>query len=82
MVTGPVTKVVPSGVFVRIEDRADGFEGLVHTSELDEALRDAIETGDTLTVKILDVDLARRRISLSHTQALAGGAEANGTVLP
>ncbi len=82
VVTGPVTKVVPIGVFVRVEDRADGFEGLVHTSELDESLRDAIETGDTLTVKILDVDLARRRISLSHTQALAGGAEADGAVLP
>lgn len=81
VVTGPVTKVVPFGVFVRIEDRPDGFEGLVHTSELDESARDRVETGDTLTVKVLDVDLARRRISLSHRQAFAAGAEADGTAL-
>ncbi|MFD9095868.1 S1 RNA-binding domain-containing protein [Streptomyces collinus] len=82
VVTRPVTKVVPFGVYVRVEDRPDGFEGFVHTSELDESLRDAIETGDTLTVKILDVDLARRRISLSHKQALAAGATEDGTALP
>ncbi|MEW2587353.1 S1 RNA-binding domain-containing protein [Streptomyces virginiae] len=69
MVTGPVTKVVPFGVFVRIEDREDGFQGLVHTSELDES-RDVVEVGDVLPVKIIDVDLARRRIALSHVQAL------------
>ncbi|MFD9434726.1 S1 RNA-binding domain-containing protein [Streptomyces sp. NPDC060002] len=75
VVTGPVTKIVPFGAFVRIEDRQDGFEGLVHTSELDESPVDAIEVGDTLTVKIIDVDLARRRIALSRVQALASTAE-------
>jgi small subunit ribosomal protein S1 len=75
VVTGPVTKIVPFGAFVRIEDRQDGFEGLVHTSELDESPDDAIEVGDTLTVKIIDVDLARRRIALSRVQALASSAE-------
>jgi small subunit ribosomal protein S1 len=74
VVTGPVTKIVPFGVFVRIEDRADGFQGLVHTSELDESPDAPIEVGDVLAVKILDVDLVRRRIALSHTQALAAGA--------
>ncbi|WP_405683216.1 S1 RNA-binding domain-containing protein [Streptomyces sp. NBC_00057] len=69
VVTGPVTKIVPFGVFVRIEDREDGFEGLVHTSELDESPGDVVEVGDALTVKIIDVDLARRRIALSQTQA-------------
>ncbi|MFD5574334.1 S1 RNA-binding domain-containing protein [Streptomyces cadmiisoli] len=69
VVTGPVTKIVPFGVFVRIEDRQDGFEGLVHTSELDQSPEGVIEVGDVLTVKIIDVDLARRRIDLSHTQA-------------
>ncbi|MGW7410332.1 S1 RNA-binding domain-containing protein [Streptomyces sp. NPDC054833] len=69
VVTGPVTKIVPFGVFVRIEDREDGFEGLVHTSELDESPGDVVKVGDTLTVKITDVDLARRRIALSQTQA-------------
>lgn len=69
VVTGPVTKIVPFGVFVRLEDREDGFEGLVHTSELDESTGDTVEVGDALTVKIIDVDLARRRITLSRTQA-------------
>ncbi|MFI6313551.1 S1 RNA-binding domain-containing protein [Nocardia fusca] len=71
VVTGPVTKIVSFGVFVRIEDRADGFEGLVHTSELDESTGDVVEVGDVLTVKIIDVDLARRRITLSQRQTRA-----------
>ena len=29
VVTGPVTKIVPFGAFVRIEDRQDGFEGRI-----------------------------------------------------
>ncbi|WAU82128.1 S1 RNA-binding domain-containing protein [Streptomyces sp. Qhu-G9] len=76
VVTGPVTKIVPFGAFVRIEDRQDGFEGLlVHTSELDASSEDAIEVGDTLTVKIIDVDLTHRRIALSRVQALASSTE-------
>ncbi|MQY10199.1 Polyribonucleotide nucleotidyltransferase [Streptomyces sp. RB5] len=67
VVTGTVTKIVPFGVFVRIEEREDGFQGMVHTSELDAS--DVIKVGDALTVKIIDVDLARRRIALSHVQA-------------
>ncbi|MFB6783278.1 S1 RNA-binding domain-containing protein [Streptomyces sp. NPDC056352] len=69
VVTGPVTKIVPFGVFVRIEDREDGFEGLVHTSELGESPGGAVKVGDALRVKIIDVDLARRRIVLSQRQA-------------
>lgn len=75
--TGPVTKLVPFGAFVRIEDRDDGFEGLVHISELAdiqvEKPEDVVEVGDTLAVKILVVDPTRRRIALSHTQARAAG---------
>ncbi|TFV29924.1 S1 RNA-binding domain-containing protein [Streptomyces sp. T1317-0309] len=36
---------------------------------LDESTGDVVEVGDILTVKITDVDLARRRIALSQTQA-------------
>ncbi|ALO13644.1 Ribosomal protein S1-like protein [Streptomyces venezuelae] len=79
VVIGPVTKIVPFGVFVRIEDREDGFQGLVHTSELGESSGDVIEVGDALTVKIMEVDIAHRHISLSHTQARTtrpeGGSE-------
>ncbi|MFB8126085.1 S1 RNA-binding domain-containing protein [Streptomyces bacillaris] len=75
VVIGPVTKIVPFGVFVRVEDRADGFQGLVHTSELDASSKDVVEVGNALTVKIIDVDLAHRRIVLSHVQALTSTTE-------
>ncbi|MEV7194938.1 S1 RNA-binding domain-containing protein [Streptomyces sp. NPDC093510] len=73
-IVGQVTKVIPFGVFVRIEDRDDGLEGLVHNSELSAARPDtpqpALQVGDSLLVKILDVDPTRRRITLSHRQAV------------
>lgn len=74
-VSGVVTKIVPFGAFVRIEDREDGFEGLVHRTELAEGPvdrpEDVVQVGAILNVKILDVDLSRRRIVLSHLQAFA-----------
>ncbi|WMX46985.1 S1 RNA-binding domain-containing protein [Streptomyces roseicoloratus] len=73
---GRVTKLIPFGVFVRIEEAENGFEGLVHNSELtDEHLEDpqfGIQVGDALLVKILDIDTVRRRITLSHRQAVSG----------
>ncbi|MET8798724.1 S1 RNA-binding domain-containing protein [Nocardia sp. NPDC004568] len=68
VLTGPVTEIVSFGIFVRIEDRAQGFEGLVLTGELDESTGDVVEVGDTLTVQVIDVDLGRRRITLSQKQ--------------
>ncbi|KJY26498.1 S1 RNA-binding domain-containing protein [Streptomyces sp. NRRL S-495] len=79
IVTGPVTRLVPFGAFVRIEDREDGFEGLVHNTELAEPPvdrpEDVVQVGDLLTVKIIDVDLKRHRIALSCTQARAASSE-------
>ncbi|MGC4910951.1 S1 RNA-binding domain-containing protein [Streptomyces cyaneofuscatus] len=73
-VVGPVTKVLPFGVFVRVEEAENGFEGLVHISELADEHVDgadiAVQVGDFLPVKILDVDPPRRRIALSHRQAV------------
>ncbi|MFI6317219.1 S1 RNA-binding domain-containing protein [Nonomuraea sp. NPDC050556] len=68
IVAGPVTKVVPIGAFVRIEDRPDGFEGLVPSTELAN-LR--VDIGDALTVEIVDVDVIRRRIELALAESLA-----------
>ncbi|MFJ8863826.1 S1 RNA-binding domain-containing protein [Streptomyces sp. NPDC102451] len=72
-ILGPVTKIVPFGVFVRIEERENGLEGLVHNSELTgppgEEPQFGIEVGSALRVRILDVDLERRRITLSQRQA-------------
>ncbi|MEV6731466.1 S1 RNA-binding domain-containing protein [Streptomyces sp. NPDC051364] len=73
IVTGPVTRITPSGAFVRIEDRDDGFEGLLHHTEPAETSVDepeeGIQVGDILTVKIIDVDPGNRRIGLSRVQA-------------
>lgn len=73
-VVGRVTRLVPFGVFVRVEESENGFEGLVHDSELaDEHLetsRSGIRVGDPMPVRILDVDPVRRRIALSHRQAV------------
>ncbi len=63
---GIVTNVTAFGAFVDIGVHQDG---LVHVSELsDRFIRDpseVVKSGDKLTVRVLDVDLARRRISLS-----------------
>src|SRR5678810_201389 len=70
IVPGKVTKLVPFGAFVRVED---GIEGLVHISELAERHVDipeqVVSVGEEITVKVIDIDLERRRISLSLKQA-------------
>lgn len=73
VVPGKVTKLVPFGAFVRVED---GIEGLVHISELAqrhiEQPEQVAKVGDDLFVKVIDIDLDRRRISLSLKQANEG----------
>ena len=73
IVPGKVTKLVPFGAFVRVED---GIEGLVHISELAQRHVDLPEqvakVGDELFVKVIDIDLERRRISRSLKQANEG----------
>jgi small subunit ribosomal protein S1 len=70
IVPGKVTKLVPFGAFVRVEE---GIEGLVHISELAERHveipEQVVQVGDDVMVKIIDIDLERRRISLSLKQA-------------
>ncbi|GAA3583934.1 30S ribosomal protein S1 [Klugiella xanthotipulae] len=70
---GKVTKLVPFGAFVRV---ADGIEGLVHISELSgkhvELAEQVVSVNDEVFVKVIDIDLERRRISLSLKQANEG----------
>ncbi|MFD7642539.1 S1 RNA-binding domain-containing protein [Kitasatospora sp. NPDC059795] len=61
-VDGVVTRVLPFGLLVRIEDRPDGLQGLVPAAE---SAGGAVQVGDGLTVRILEVDLARQRFVLS-----------------
>jgi small subunit ribosomal protein S1 len=73
VVPGRVTKLVPFGAFVRV---GEGIEGLVHISELAERHveipEQVVQVGDEIMVKIIDIDLERRRISLSLKQANEG----------
>ena len=75
VVPGKVTKLVPFGSFVRV---ADGIEGLVHISELAERHvelpEQVVTVGSEIFVKVIDIDLERRRISLSLKQANEDGA--------
>jgi small subunit ribosomal protein S1 len=74
LVYGRVTKLVPFGAFIQV---GEGIEGLVHISEMAihhvEAADQVVQPGEELWVKIIDLDLARRRISLSIKQAADGG---------
>jgi len=73
VVPGVVTKLVPFGAFIRVHE---GIEGLVHISELAERHveipEQVVAVDDELFVKIIDIDLERRRISLSLKQANEG----------
>ncbi|MGH8869855.1 MAG: 30S ribosomal protein S1 [Actinomycetes bacterium] len=73
VVPGKVTKLVPFGSFVRVDD---GIEGLVHISELAERHveipEQVVSVGNEILVKVIDIDLDRRRISLSLKQANEG----------
>jgi small subunit ribosomal protein S1 len=70
IVEGTVTKLVPFGAFV---DLGDGIEGLVHISEMAKSHVDApaqvCAVGDKVQVKVMEIDLDRRRISLSMKSA-------------
>ena len=74
LVYGRITKLVPFGSFVQV---GDGIEGLVHISEMAahhvDLPEQVVNPGEELWVKIIDIDLQRRRISLSIKQAAEGG---------
>jgi small subunit ribosomal protein S1 len=69
VIAGQITKLVPFGAFVRV---AQGIEGLVHISELSgmhvESPEQVVQVGEDVRVKVIDVDVPRRRISLSIRQ--------------
>lgn len=62
---GVVSSLVPFGAFVDL----GGMDGLVHVSELSwkhiDSPGQVVKVGDEVTVKVLEVDLDRERISLS-----------------
>jgi uncharacterized protein len=69
---GVVTNVTRFGAFVDVGVHQDG---LVHVSELDQRFikdpAEVVAVGQIIRVKVLQVDLQRRRIALSRKQAPA-----------
>src|SRR2546421_669965 len=69
---GVVSSIVNFGAFVDL----GGVEGLVHISELAERHveipEQVVQVNDDVMVKVIDIDLERRRISLSLKQANEG----------
>ena len=59
VVVGPVTRVIPFGVFVRV---GEVVEGLVHVSDLDGQV---VHEGQELAVTIVEIDRELRRIRLA-----------------
>ena len=84
IVEGTVTKLVPFGAFV---DLGEGIEGLVHISEMANKHVDqpsqVTRVGEKVQVKVMEIDLDRRRISLSMKSAAETlGIEIEVTPLP
>jgi len=63
---GTVRNVVDFGIFV---DIGVGQDGLVHISQISEKYirhpLDVVQAGDIVDVKVIDIDVSKKRISLS-----------------
>ncbi len=70
LVTGTITKIAQFGAFARLDDN---IEGLIHISELADRRinnpREVVKEGDTVTLRVIRVDAAQRRLGLSLKQA-------------
>jgi small subunit ribosomal protein S1 len=68
VVTGTISNIVDFGAFVDL----DGIDGLIHISELSWSHvnhpSELLEIGQTVEVKVLDIDRERQRISLGLKQ--------------
>jgi 4-hydroxy-3-methylbut-2-enyl diphosphate reductase len=71
-VKGKVMRIAPFGAFIELEP---GIEGLAHISQLANyrvsKVEDVLTPGQFVDVKIIDIDLDRKRISLSVKDAEA-----------
>ena len=71
VVEGKVVRITTFGAFVELEP---GLDGLVHISQCAlsriEKVEDAVQVGEIVRVKILNIDPANRRISLSVREVL------------
>ena len=70
IVTGKIRNLTEFGAFVEIED---GFDGLVHVSDISWSGRvktpsEALKKGEEITAKVLKIDVPTRRVSLGIKQ--------------
>lgn len=69
---GTVTKVIPAGLIIKLTDE---YSGLMPRSEyawlINERLDNNVKEGDTITVKVMDIDSNKKRVSLSHRATVA-----------
>lgn len=81
-IVGTVRNVIDFGAFVDIGVHQDG---LVHISEISNDFikhpNDALTVGDIVTVKVIGVDVARNKISLSIKQASNAKPRSESTVV-
>ncbi len=66
VVTGIITGIQEYGVFVKVDE----YDGLIHISELSDKyvkdIRDYLTIGDTVDLKILEIDDQTKRLKLSY----------------
>lgn len=75
LVEGVITRLTKWGAFASIVGN-EAIEGLIHISELDESPvvhpREVIQPGRVVTLRVVSVDAAHRRLALSLKQAAQG----------
>lgn len=72
VLTGPITRIVPFGVFVQLAPDVVGFLHLAElTDEPAETPDQFVDEGELITVRVTEVDLQRHRVRLGA----AGGAD-------
>ena len=75
--TGTVARIAPFGAFIELEQ---GIDGLLHISQIAlnriNKVEEELKIGDVVTVKVIEVDGAKKRISLSRKELLKKDEEA------
>jgi len=78
LVDATITQLASFGAFARLED---GVEGLIHVSEMGDGRiqhpRELVKEGDTVPVRIIRIDPARKRIGLSMRRVEADDGGSN-----
>jgi small subunit ribosomal protein S1 len=81
--TGKIVRTTEFGAFVELEKNV---EGLIHKTEIahpvPKTVEEALKVGQEVTVKVISVDTAKRRIGLSIKALAAKKTEEGGEAAP